>query len=460
MYEKILKALRAKAQASLDRIEAIMKARGERDDPSATPEEATELEALRAALDATQKEITDTETQMRSVLASAQVVERDPLLIVARAGDPRPGQGNQVPRIEVPTVKPEKGIGFARLAIAMIRNGNNVQGALATAIQYKQQWGNTPEVETLLRAAVDIGTTTDSDWAAPLVNNTLSNEFIELVRAEAVMGRINGFRRVPFNISFPRQTGAASAGWVGEGLSKPVSRPSFDRVTHPWAKMAGICVFTNELMRFSNPAIEAMVRDDLREAIVTLEDTTFLDNTAASATRPAGLQNIIPAGNEMASTGGTVAQITADLSAMIQLATADGNVLNNPHWIMSPRSAAYLGLVRTTQDLFAFREEMGRGTLLGIPVVVSSRVPVNLGAGAETFIALVSAGDIMVSDDGDTSIDTSTEASIQMDSAPATPPTPLVSFWQQNLVGVKAERFKYWSARRTTTHAWLSSVDY
>jgi hypothetical protein len=45
-------------------------------------------------------------------------------------------------------------------------------------------------------------------------------------------------------------------------------------------------------------------------------------------------------------------------------------------------------------------------------------------------------------------IDASTEASLQMDTAPATPPTTLISLWQQNMLGIKAERFIYWMARR------------
>ena len=45
----------------------------------------------------------------------------------------------------------------------------------------------------------------------------------------------------------------------------------------------------------------------------------------------------------------------------------------------------------------------------------------------------------MVADDGQTMVDTSKEASLQADSAPATPPTPLISLWQQNLLGIKAE---------------------
>jgi hypothetical protein len=35
-----------------------------------------------------------------------------------------------------------------------------------------------------------------------------------------------------------------------------------------------------------------------------------------------------------------------------------------------------------------------------------------------------------------------------MDTAPATPPAPLVSLFQQDLLAIKAERFIYWLPRR------------
>jgi hypothetical protein len=50
---------------------------------------------------------------------------------------------------------------------------------------------------------------------------------------------------------------------------------------------------------------------------------------------------------------------------------------------------------------------------------------------------------------GDLTLDTLTDASVQMDSAPDSPPTSstnIVSLWQNNLVGVVAER--YWVARK------------
>jgi hypothetical protein len=79
---------------------------------------------------------------------------------------------------------------------------------------------------------------------------------------------------------------------------------------------------------------------------------------------------------------------------------------------------------------------------MGIPVLVSANLT------PATTIVLIEQSEVLVADDGQTTIDTSGEASVQMDSAPATPPTPLVSFWQQNLLGIKAERYIYWMMRR------------
>jgi hypothetical protein len=47
-----------------------------------------------------------------------------------------------------------------------------------------------------------------------------------------------------------------------------------------------------------------------------------------------------------------------------------------------------------------------------------------------------------------------------MDSAPATPPTPLVSLWQQNLLALKAERYIWWQRRRAPAVQVISGVAY
>jgi hypothetical protein len=83
--------------------------------------------------------------------------------------------------------------------------------------------------------------------------------------------------------------------------------------------------------------------------------------------------------------------------------------------------------------------------LLGLPVIVSGNIPVSAG---KSSIIMVEQKEVLLADEDGIVVDTSSEASVQMDSAPATPPTPLVSLWQQNLLGIKAERFIYWLKRR------------
>lgn len=81
----------------------------------------------------------------------------------------------------------------------------------------------TPEVEAVQRAAVAAGRTTDPAWAAPLVDyQNVAGKFIELLRPATIIGRIQGFRRVPFNVTMPAQTTPSSAQWVCEGKPKPV----------------------------------------------------------------------------------------------------------------------------------------------------------------------------------------------------------------------------------------------
>jgi valyl-tRNA synthetase len=55
-----------------------------------------------------------------------------------------------------------------------------------------------------------------------------------------------------------------------------------------------------------------------------------------------------------------------------------------------------------------------------------------------------------MADDGGVSLDMSMEASVQMDDAPSAGAQSLVSLWQNNLVGIRAERYINWSPRRAS----------
>jgi hypothetical protein len=139
-------------------------------------------------------------------------------------------------------------------------------------------------------------------------------------------------------------------------------------------------------------------------------------------------------------------------------------------WLMSSSTALALGSMRTITGAEEFPGlTINGGRFQGIPVIVSEYVGTSGGSPNTRYVWLVSAGDIFLGDEGGVSVDMSREASIQMDSAPTNAsiesgspstgvPTTLVSLWQTNTVGFRAERTINWKLRRTTAVAGLSGV--
>src|SRR5262249_8937881 len=110
--------------------------------------------------------------------------------------------------------------------------------------------------------------------------------------------------------------GASSVGWVGEGKVKKVSALAFDSITLDIAKIAGIVVLTDELVRHSNPSAEMLVRDDLAKSIVQFMDTQFIDPTkAADDVSPASITNGVSA---VTATGTTPQALRADIKSVMQ----------------------------------------------------------------------------------------------------------------------------------------------
>jgi HK97 family phage major capsid protein/HK97 family phage prohead protease len=377
-----------------------------------------------------------------------------PLTTQAAASELR---GGSVPVITVKSTLP-KGTAFTRMCIALARG----KGDSYQTLQYAKQWhDSTPEVEQMVqhmwqtKAAVATGTTTDATWAGPLVVVQPLNEFLELLRPRTLLGSIPGLRHVPFNISVPSQTSGGTYGWVGQGLAKPVTKAAYATVTLPFAKAAGIIVLTEELVRLSTPSAEGLVREEMIAGMAAFLDTQFVDPTVAvsAGVSPASITN---GGSTAAASGVTSAAAKLDLATSVAVFTAANIPLSGSVWLMSDSNAFGLALSVNAlgQPLFPGMSIMG-GSIFGIPVIVSN----NVG----NRIILVHAPSVLFADDGGVSIDVSREASVQMDSAPDSPGTSttvLVSLWQNNLVGLRAERWITWKLARTAAVRYITAAAY
>lgn len=454
--------------------------------PMTTAEQISAFEASRAAktarmtelmtksdgqtLDAAQtEEYTTLEREVDSIdehlprlrkLEKTLLVSATPITPVTTPTAAADLRGGNVPVITVKSNVP-KGTAFTRFAMCMA----SAKGDSYQAISRAKAWADsTPEVEKMVeatlnwqtKAAVAAGTTTDATWAGPLApTQTAVNEFLELLRPRTLIGRIPGFRQVPFNTAVPSQTGGGTYSWVGQGNAKPVTSAAFATVTVPFAKAAGIIVLTEELVRLSTPSAEATIRTEMIDGMSQFLDTQLVDPTIAvsAGVNPASITN---GAATAAASGVTGAAARADLAARVATFTAANIPLDGAVWLMSDSTAFGIGLSLNAlgQPLFPGVGREG-GTIMGIPVIVSN----NVGA----RVVLVHAPSILYADEGGVSIDVSREASIQMDSAPSNPSdatTVLVSLWQRNLVGLRAERMITWIRARTAAVTYISAAAY
>lgn len=407
-------------------------------------------------------EIKDTIKRLESVIA-LDVDEAAPVNVEKGLdGKPAGARISATPGFSVtPTEKLEKGIQFARFVKCLGAAKGNMMHAQALA---QAHYGNDRQIVDAMKAAVTAGSTTDPTWAAPLVDSyqRFAGDFIEFLRPQTIIGKfgsgnIPSLRNVPFNIEVTGQTSGGSAGWVGEGKAKPVTRFDFNAVKLGWAKIAAISVITEELMRFSNPAADAIVRDQLAETVIARQDADFIDPTKAEVLNvsPASITNGV---TPITSAGPTADDIREDVAAiMTAYITANVSPAGGV-WIMNELQALRLSLMQ--KPLGDSREfpgiTMKGGDFLGFPAITSQYVP----AGTVIF---ANASDIFLADDGFINVDASREASLEMETAPthnSTTPTGVaqVSMWQTNSIAFRAERYINWKKRRASAVQVLTGV--
>jgi HK97 family phage major capsid protein/HK97 family phage prohead protease len=425
--------LENKRAAVAGRMADIMKI-GADEDRTLNDEESTEHDGLAV--------------QVKSIDADlARWREHEKLQITsAVAVPPIPAPRPTYPSISVKANVP-LGTAFVRAACAQLVCKGNVRDAVQYA---EERWkDSTPEVALYLKAAVAPGTTTDATWASPLVNQNVSNEFIELLRPATILGKIPGLRQVPFNTKVPTQTAGGTYGWVGESKPKPVSKLAFSSTSLGVSKAAGIIVLTKELVMLSNPSAEALVRADMIAGIAQFLDQQFIDPAVAAVAgvNPASITNGAP-------TAAATTNPLADIIGLISHFATNNIAVGGVTFIMSAANALSLTFRTNLDGSPEFPGvTINGGSYKGLTFITSQAAGTNVIAMQPSLV--------LYADDGGVTIDASEQASLQMDSAPMSPAdatTVLVSLWQNNCVGLRAERFINWAKANANAVKYLTAT--
>jgi hypothetical protein len=385
----------------------------------------------------------------------------------AQASTAKPVVANQIKTSELGTAlrtgvqikanEPEKGIRFARYAKCLALSTKTHQPIVGVA---ESLYGKSdPDLIDIVKAAVSAMTSGNTD--ALIGNEGGFADFVEFLRPMTVLGRfgtgnVPSLTRIPFRVPLISETSEADAQWVGEGRAKPLTRIGAGRTELTPLKIATIAVQTMELIRDSSPSSDILIRNSLAKAVAKRSDLSFVDPTNAPSTgvRPGSILNGVTAIANSTATGAD--GVREDVQALIGAFVAANNALQSGVWVMSATYALRLMMMLNPLGQREFPGiTMQGGTFFELPVIVSNYLT--------DYVALVNAEDIWFADEGGVEIAMSTEASLEMDSAPAhnsdTPtPAELVSMFQTNSVAFRAERTLNWARRRASAVAWMDNV--
>jgi HK97 family phage major capsid protein/HK97 family phage prohead protease len=461
-FTEQIQAHEDKRTEAAERLKALMA----KDDDGGTLDEAeaNEIETLQNDIANENKKLKSLRL-LESSLGSAKPVSPAPAF---RA--PVPATRYTVPA-EAKRPK-DQGMGFARKMMCLSRAYYQTGTAdYRTAEQIaKQAYPGDHELHAEFKAVVAGGITIDATWAGNLVTPVnYTADFIDYLRETTILGKfgtggVPALRRIPFNVLIKESTLPGAGYWVGEGSAKPLTSFGFTSTLLTWNKVAAITVLSEEMIRFSTPSAETLVRNLLAEALQARLDTDFIDPavTATPEVRPASILNGVT--NTFASDAVTSAQITEDLKRLVGYFITAKIPLDSLVWIMRQSMAVALSLQVSTLGVRDFPDMTPTGgTLLGFPVIASQYVPLGIAA-------LVAANEIYLADDGGFNVAASREASLQMDNAPtmvvgdtSSPSQPVgvsvVSMFQTNSVAIRSERFINWARRRgLNSAAYASSV--
>lgn len=276
--------------------------------------------------------------------------------------------------------------------------------------------------------------TVTGDFAG-FLNPAQSAALFDEVRQQSVVQQLA--RRVPLGmngVEIPVTVTKPSAGWVAEAGQKPASKGTMALKTITPKKLACIAIVSAETVRANPGGYINTLREDIAEAFAIAFDsaalhgtstpfTTFIDQTTKTV--------------EIGTAAAAAGSVYADLNAGLKLLVDDGKRLSGFAFDATAEPLFNAAVDTTGRPLFIDSPvedtSLRSGRVLGRPAFIGEGVKgatTTVGYGGDWSQAVWGVV-------GGISYDVSTQATATINGA-------LVSLWENNLVGVRAEAEYGW----------------
>jgi HK97 family phage major capsid protein len=207
----------------------------------------------------------------------------------------------------------------------------------------------------------------------------MGSAFIDILRARSVVMNLSPMilSGLTANISIPRLTASATAGWIaGDGSdSLTNATPTFDAVTLSPKTVGALVLLSRKMVLQSNPAAEGTILADLAQVIAVEIDKAAINGTGLSDAPTGILHTSGIATNTFAAAAPTFAEIVAMESALLTN-NADAS---RAAYITTPTLA---GSLKTTpisqygsQMIWQAGVDPGFGQVNGLRAAATSNVP-------------------------------------------------------------------------------------
>jgi HK97 family phage major capsid protein/HK97 family phage prohead protease len=240
----------------------------------------------------------------------------------------------------------------------------------------------------------DLNTSDDNELVA---TDLLAGEFVDALRnASSVMAA--GARMLTGlsgNVAIPTKTATSAGGWIStEGGAASESEPTFGTISLTPKTVGAFTDMTRQMILQSSLDIEALVRDDLTQALALAIDKGGLEGSAASG-QPRGILNTVGV-NKPTSFAAAVPTF-AEMVALETAVAVDNALLGNLSYITDAATAG--GLKTRSKDAGSGMFVLEAGEANGYPVIVSNQATagnVYFGNFSDLLIGMFGGLDITV----------------------------------------------------------------
>src|SRR5574341_1344429 len=182
----------------------------------------------------------------------------------------------------------QKGQAFGRITWALVKAGNDPE----RAVQILTRSGDKDLADLMEEHAKVVAgdeksmTAGDPETGGVLIPQPVSQEIIDILRARVVVRRMGA-------MEFPMQNGiykmgkitqGSTAYYVGEAAAATTSQLKTGHINMSFKKLVTIVPVSNDLLRFSSPGADTLIRNDITRNMAVREDKAFLRDPGTVAT--------------------------------------------------------------------------------------------------------------------------------------------------------------------------------